>query len=216
MKGTLRISGGKRIKSPSGLTTRPTTSMVREAVMNLVGRMLENCHWLDLFSGSGVMGCEALQRGAKKVIAIESNKKTAQICKTNLISITRSLSNRKHIQVLNHDVITLLNKGFHSINIKETSDKKEKDPRFNLIYLDPPYGSNLYSSVFESLQKGNWLTNDAIVICEHSSEVPIRTPNGWTEQKRRKYGKSALLLISPPKEYSYDIDSKQRQKGPKA
>ena len=83
MSGSLRMSNGRRLKSPQAKGTRPTTSRVREAVMNILADKLEGCKWLDLCSGSGVMGCEALQRGAKAVLAVEKDIKTAITCESN-------------------------------------------------------------------------------------------------------------------------------------
>ena len=68
MSGQLRLSGGRRLKSPPGRGTRPTTARVREAVMNMLGSRLEGCRWLDLCSGSGIMGCEALLHGAAALL----------------------------------------------------------------------------------------------------------------------------------------------------
>ena len=90
MKGKLRLTRGPKIQSPKDLTTRPTSARVREAVMNILGQRILDCNWLDLFSGSGVMGCEALKRGAKNILAIEYDKKTAQICKSNLLLIAEA------------------------------------------------------------------------------------------------------------------------------
>ena len=62
---------GKRIESPLSQKTRPTSSKVREALINILGNKLREASWLDLCSGSGAMACEALQNGAKRVLAIE-------------------------------------------------------------------------------------------------------------------------------------------------
>ena len=90
MKGQLRLLGGRKLDSPRGLMTRPTPARVREAVMNFLGEKIEGCHWLDLCSGSGVMACEALQKGVKRILAIEKQRATAQICKLNLIDVSES------------------------------------------------------------------------------------------------------------------------------
>ena len=70
MKGQLRLISGRKLESPKGSTTRPTQARVREAVISLLGNKVIGSDWLDLFSGSGVMGCEALQRGAQSVLAV--------------------------------------------------------------------------------------------------------------------------------------------------
>ena len=67
----LRLSGGRRLHSPKGEVARPTTARVRQAVMNMFAVELRGCRWLELCGGSGVMACEALQRGAAAVLLVE-------------------------------------------------------------------------------------------------------------------------------------------------
>ena len=87
VSGLLRLSGGRRLRSPVGTTTRPTTARVREAVMNMLASELQGASWLDLCSGSGVMGCEAIERGVSRVWAVEKDPKTASVCRDNLMLI---------------------------------------------------------------------------------------------------------------------------------
>ena len=101
VKGSLRLLGGQRIQSPKGLATRPTTSRVREAVMNLLSRRINNSNWLDLYSGSGIIGCEAIEHGANSVLAIEANRKTFKICESNLNKIASSSQNQVLVKVIN-------------------------------------------------------------------------------------------------------------------
>ena len=75
MKTSLRLIGGKKLNSPNGIETRPTTLMVREAIFNIFKNEVEDSNWLDLFSGTGAISCEAYKHGAKKIVAIEKNKK---------------------------------------------------------------------------------------------------------------------------------------------
>ncbi len=210
MSGKLRVSGGSRLLSPSGNTTRPTTAKVREALMNILQKKLIGAHWLDLFSGSGAIGCEALQRGSQRVVAVERNKKAAFICRENLLNTAIKLSNEKYVEVIQGDAIKWLQKGWNSYKEKCSSNLEAQ--RFDLIYLDPPYDCDIYPLVLENLLQGQWIKKNSIVICEYS---PLKTPNvpkEWKEEKSRFYGKSALLLISPPKEYSVDTDSMPPQK----
>ena len=192
MKSQLRLSKGRKLKSPEGLKTRPTTARVREAVMNLVGARVQGCDWLDLCSGSGVLGCEALQKGARRVLAIEQDKKTALICKSNLISIAEGNDNEQ-VQVICHEVISLLKKG--CLPVQKNMALKGK---FDLVYFDPPFKSAIYAAVLENLLKGKWLKGDSIVICEHSTSIPLEIPHPWIEKDRRSYGSTSLLLVTPP------------------
>lgn len=205
MTGQLRLSGGRKLQSPIGQGTRPTSARVREAAMNLLRDKLFDCHWLDLFSGSGIMGCEALQKGAARVIAVEKDPKTAQICKSNLIKTSSGLSNQCCIEVLIHEVISLLKKDCRKIEWQNAS--KFPDPRFDLVYLDPPYSSKLYPVVLKSLLNGNWLKHDSLVICEHSSRIGLEVNAPWIVKDQRLYGNSSLLMLSPPKNLLVDTDS---------
>jgi 16S rRNA (guanine966-N2)-methyltransferase len=88
---TLRLSGGRRLQSPPGDTARPTAARVRQAVLNLLAAELPGCRWLDLCCGSGVMACEALQRGASEVVAIERDRRVAAVARANLEAVAAGL-----------------------------------------------------------------------------------------------------------------------------
>jgi len=193
MKGQLRLLSGLKIDSPKGTKTRPTTSIVREALINLLGQKLLNCNWLDLYSGSGVVACEAIDRGAKNVLAIERDFRTAKVCNYNLSYITKFQKGQKHVEVIADDVIGTLDKGF-----SQYRQLLETKSSFDIAYIDPPYRSNVYTSVLEKLMKGNWLAKDSLVICEHTPKTEIEVNNEWEIKSRRKYGNSALLILSPP------------------
>ena len=87
MKTNLRLIGGKKLQSPNNTYTRPTTLRVREAIFNILNNRVENSNWLDLFSGTGSISCEAYNHGARKIIAIEKNKNNTKICLKNLLSL---------------------------------------------------------------------------------------------------------------------------------
>ena len=81
MKTNLRLIGGKKLQSPNNSYTRPTTLRVREAIFNILNNRVENSNWLDLFSGTGAISCEAYNHGASKILAIEKNKNNSiDIC----------------------------------------------------------------------------------------------------------------------------------------
>ena len=105
MKTNLRLIGGKRLKSPNNIYTRPTTLRVREALFNILNNRVENSNWLDLFSGTGSISCEAYNHGARKIIAIEKNIVNSKICLENLHSL-ENIENRKNdIEVICKDVL---------------------------------------------------------------------------------------------------------------
>ncbi len=205
MTNSLRLSGGRRLQSPKGKNTRPTTGRVREAVMNILCDRLKDCHWLDLFSGSGVMSCEALRRGAKRVVAVELHPKTVQICRENLSLTKSSLNKAVTVQIINQDALKWLKQGCKS------AGRGQFVGRFNLVYVDPPYNSNLYLPSLNALLLGNWLSKDSLVVCEYSAYKTLEIPQEWIEYDRRSYGQSSLLLISPREVHCDDTGSMQQQ-----
>ncbi len=186
-----------KVLSPTGLQTRPTTAKVREAVLNILGDKIQNCNWLDLCSGSGIMGCEALLKGANSVIAVELNRKTAAICEENLNTISRHSPTPNNVQMINTNVIKWLKAGF---NIQKKSFKNPLpiiNDHFNIIYFDPPYESNIYSIVLQELISGSWVKKESLLICECSNKLPFTPPNTWAIKDKRVYGKNSLFFLTP-------------------
>ena len=105
MKTNLRLIGGKKLQSPNNSYTRPTTLRVREAIFNILNNRVENSNWLDLFSGTGDISCEAYNHGARKILAIEKNKINSKICLENLLSLENIENRRNDIEVICKDVL---------------------------------------------------------------------------------------------------------------
>ena len=174
--------------------------MVRAAVMNRLAPRLHGCHWLDLCSGSGVMACEAIERGASRVVAIERHRGTAAICRTNLETIASGVDPAPTVQVVSADLIHWLNRG-----------RPSDDPGFDLVYFDPPYAARLYSPGLEALRCGAWLRPGALVICEHASHYPPTVEGSWDLIDRRRYGSCGVLVLSLPEHCPGGTDSRPPQ-----
>ena len=209
MKGKLKLISGKKIESPLTQKTRPTTSKVREAIINILGQTLEQASWLDLCSGSGVMACEALQKGAKRILAIEKQRGTAKICKRNLIEVSNTLDYPYHIEVICKEVISFLKKGPENKNIEFIKNHPSSEKKFDFIFLDPPYDSNIYELSQELLLSNQWIKKTSILICECSSKSPPRIHNGWELKKNKFYGNTSILILTPNQALNYfdDTDS---------
>ena len=151
MKGKLKLISGKRIESPLSHKTRPTSSKVREALINILGNKLREASWLDLCSGSGAMACEALQNGVKRVLAIEKQRETAKTCKKNLIDVSNTMDQSIHIEVICNELISFLEKGPKNQKIKFVNDYQDHQHKFDFVFLDPPYESELYEITQELL-----------------------------------------------------------------
>ena len=197
MKGKLKLISGKRIESPLSQKTRPTSSKVREALINILGNKLKGASWLDLCSGSGVMACEALQKGVKRILAIEKQRETAKTCKKNLIDVSNNLDHKFHIEVICRELISFLKKGPRNKRIAFTKDYPENEQRFDFVFLDPPYDSELYELSQEILLSKQWVQKSSILICECSSKSLPRIHNGWELNKVKSYGNTSLLFLTP-------------------
>ena len=177
-KMNVRIIDNRLIKTIPGQNTRPTTSKVREALFNIWQGKIENCTWLDLCAGNGVMSAEALCRGAKEIIAIEKNAKAVQIIKTNLENLVGS---QQSFKVLRGDVLIYI--------------KKLKKKSFDKIYFDPPYQSKLYKPILELIVHFNLLKEGGEIAVEYDPKIWKETEiNGLEITRYKNYGKTSLVF----------------------
>ena len=186
---SLRLSGGRRLQSPPGNIARPTPSRVRLAVMNMLAAELPGSRWLDLFCGSGVMGCEALQRGAAAVVAVDQQRAMANTSRANLELTASGLTPTPQLQVECEEVVRWLEAG-----------RPAALPPFDLIYADPPYAAGLYGPVAAAVQEGDWLSNQGLLLMEcSSSALPTHSGGafeGWELLKQKRYGSSSVLMLA--------------------
>ena len=187
---------GKRIESPLSQKTRPTSSKVREALINILGNKLRGASWLDLCSGSGAMACEALQKGVKRVLAIEKQRETAKICKKNLIDVSNTMDQSIHIEVICNELISFLKKGPKNQKIQFVKDCQNPE-KFDFVFLDPPYESEVYEITQELLLSKEWIKESTTLICECSSKSMPRIHNGWKVNKEKFYGNTSLIFLIP-------------------
>ncbi len=197
MKRKLKLISGKRIESPLSQKTRPTSSKVREAIINILGSKLEEASWLDLCSGSGAMACEVLQKGVKRILAIEKQRDTAKICTKNLAGVSNTMDKSIHIQVICNELISFLKKGPKNKKIELIKDYTDSKEKFDFIFLDPPYESGLYELSQELLLSKEWIKESSTLICECSSKSMPRIHNGWRLNKEKFYGNTSLLFLIP-------------------
>ena len=193
MKTNLKLIGGKKLQSPNNTYTRPTTLRVREAIFNILNNKVENSNWLDLFSGSGAISCEAYNHGAKKIIAIEKNKNNSKICLKNLLSLQDIESRKNDIDVICKDVLKWTKPDYQrNLSSKIVDLNKLK---FDFVYLDPPYDVNFHEIVLDQIFNCNFLKKNSIVICEHSPDLYIKKSNLWETNDVRDYGQSRLTFL---------------------
>ena len=192
MKKSLTLIGGERIESPKSDKTRPTTLKVRQAIFNILNKKVENSNWLDLFSGSGAISCEAFNHGAKKIVAVEKNRVTANLCKKNLFSLKNSQLRQKDINIICKDVFPWIKK-YVGRDILEKNNIE--NIKFDFVYIDPPYKNNFYKILLKDLFKSYLLTEKTTVICEHSKNEVINEDNICKIIDTRLYGQTKLSFL---------------------
>lgn len=154
---SLRIYGNRLLKTLPGLATRPTPARVRQALFNIWQGKIEGCHWLDLCSGSGAMGAEALGRGAAIATGIEQSGKACAVIEQNWRQVSHP---PQQFRVIRGDVVHKL--------------PTLAGQQFDRIYFDPPYAGDLYEPVLRAIANYNLLTAEGEFAAEHD-------PHRWTE-----------------------------------
>lgn len=149
----MRVIAGKArrlpLKTLPGADTRPTTDRIKETLFNILQPELLDCRFLDLFSGSGAIGIEALSRGARKAVFVEKNPKACACIRDNL-AFTKLAPDG---QVMNMDVLQALR-------------SLEGERPFDCIFMDPPYGMDLERSALEYLSGSALADENTLIIVE--------------------------------------------------
>ncbi|MFI3211858.1 MAG: 16S rRNA (guanine(966)-N(2))-methyltransferase RsmD [Eubacteriales bacterium] len=167
------------LKAPVGLETRPTTDRVKETLFNMINPLLPNAIFVDVFSGSGGIGIEALSRGASKSYFIENNRQ-ALLCIQENLSFTKLMN---QAVIYNQDAIGAL-----SFIQEEYVD---------IIFMDPPYQSDLENSVLKALQDKSYIDDQTIIIIEAKLEKDFSfvTEYGFYVEKEKKYKTNKHVFI---------------------
>lgn len=158
--------------------TRPTMDRVKESMFAMIQGKLPNAICLDLFSGSGNLGIEAISNGANKVYLVDFN----QICISTIENNLRALKIEKEGIILKKDYLDAL-KYF-----------KERNIKFDVIFLDPPYKYHFMTKILGELEQFQLLNDDSIVICESEQDEKIETT--LTLLKEKKYGSKYIHIYT--------------------
>lgn len=167
---------GRRLQTLDGTDVRPTTDNVKEAVFSIIQFSVEGRKFLDAFAGSGQMGIEALSRGAERVFFLDRKKEAVNVIKNNLK--TTELSD--FATVLNTDTLSFL---------------ASTNERFDIVFLDPPYGTGILQSALEKIVRV--MNKNGMIICEHPTdeELPEQIED-FILKKNYKYGKIIITIYS--------------------
>ena len=178
----MRIISGKargtKLYTLEGETTRPTLDRVKESLFNIIQEKIVGSSFLDVFSGSGAIGLEAASRGAKEVILCEKDKNAIKVIKKNI--------EKTHLEV------TLYETSFE--NMLEKINEK-----FDIIYIDPPYKTNLVYETVNKLINLNLLKTDSLIIVETDEEERVEQALknlNVNIVNKRKYGRVHLIFLN--------------------
>lgn len=182
------ISGqarGRKLFTPGqSKEIRPTSDRSREALFNIIGQRIKGARVLDLYSGTGALGLEALSRGAKDVVFVDLHQKAIELTRRNLEMCMQSIDIADSVQprIVKCD----LRRG---IRIAELSDPTQQ-LSFDLIFLDPPYGKGLAEKTLQDIDTSLLCADNALIIAEDASTVslPDSFPTQLTLSDQRRYG----------------------------
>lgn len=168
------ISGkarGHKLAAPEGLDTRPTTDRIKETLFNIIAPDIYECEFLDLFSGSGAIGIEALSRGANKAVFVDNGKKALETIEYNL-NHTKLADNAEIIRTEVLPAIKMLG---------------SKNAKFDIIFMDPPYMAGLYKPTLMAILEANLLKKDGYVIAEYPAKGELPVAEGFKIVKTKDY-----------------------------
>lgn len=166
---------GRKLKEPQGSDIRPTTDQVKEAIFNICQFDVEGRRVLDLFGGTGQLGIEAKSRGALQVEIVDASRDSIRLIRENVKAVGLD------IRVVQTDAIAFL----------------QSCGTYDLIFLDPPYDSDLVEKALAQIKAFDILSNGGIIICETRAETTVSEPDPpYYLKKQYRYGKVKLTTIT--------------------
>jgi len=181
----MRIVGGqyrgRALAGPKSQTIRPTADRLRESLFNVLahayGDPVSGARVLDLFSGTGALGLEALSRGAAFVLFVDDGAEARALLREN----TTALGAGGATRIFRRDATKL-------------GPAHPLEP-FSLGFLDPPYGKGLAEKALASAREGGWLAPDALVVVEEALASAFKTPEGFEQIERRAYDDTEFVFL---------------------
>jgi len=184
------ISRGTVLETPEGEDTRPTLERVKENFFNAINFDVINAKVLDLFAGSGQLGLEALSRGAKQALFVDSNAECFEIIKKN----AQKAKLYDKCNIYKYDYSEYL-----------SGLKKRKDfDKFDIIFIDPPYESSerIINDCVKRIIKNDFISDGGLIICETgngeqlSLDLDVEILNKIKKSKIYKYGKVYITVLT--------------------
>jgi 16S rRNA (guanine(966)-N(2))-methyltransferase RsmD len=183
--GSVRIIAGRwrgrRVDVPGGGSVRPTGERAREALFSILGSRIVDARVLDLYCGTGIVGLEALSRGARRVLAVDGQSRVVASLRATAAAFGATLE--EHVSV-RADVSRFL----------KTAPIAEP---FDLVFADPPWGSGASAEVLRLVSRRPWLVAGGLLILERDAErsVPEQPEPSFTLSRRARYGRIVFDLL---------------------
>ena len=183
-KNKMRIVGGKyrslKINWPEdNIHIRPTKDRIRESIFSIINKDIDNSYVLDLYSGSGSMGLEALSRGAKFSCFVDNNN----------VAIKNTKENIAHLKIKEDEYLFLAMSDLEALTYLSNHQYK-----FNIVFLDPPYKEGKYEEVINLLLEKSLLYPNSVIVIECNRSVDINE-NIYIKRKDYKYGKVQVIVL---------------------
>jgi len=167
---------GVQLKTPDGMTTRPTTDRVKEALFSIIQFEIPTARVLDLFGGTGQLGIEALSRGAKSAVFVDAGEPACRLIRENL----KRTKLESDARIVRADYLDYL---------------KRCKEKFDIIFLDPPYAEVFLENALKCIAEIDILQSGGIIIAERplGKELPYEF-EGFSRSKDYKYGNTLLAI----------------------
>jgi 16S rRNA (guanine966-N2)-methyltransferase len=180
-KGEIRIIGGKwkgkKIHFELNNDLRPTPDRAKETLFNWLGQDLNEMYCLDLFSGTGALGLEALSRGAKKVTFVEQNKEYLKKIKKVYIGMTEK-----------EDC------DFFCAECLDWVKNNNSQTKYDLIFIDPPFNKNLIDDLLATILRKELLSKNGRIYFEFEKKLDFKIPKSLNLKKEKSLGKKSYVL----------------------
>lgn len=174
--------GGRTLLVPKSGEIRPTQDRVREALFSMLMNEVPGADFLDLFSGSGAVGLEAMSRGARSATFVERNPRHADIIARNIAALLGK-ARASAVAVIRADAYAFI--------------KRYSGSGFDIAFADPPYAlgdERGYDGVLEALAQRGVVRPGGIFVAETAANTALAEPQGWTLLRDRTYGKSRIAM----------------------
>lgn len=171
---------GRKLQTREGNDTRPTTDRLKETLFAVIQFEIPECRFLDLFSGSGGIGIEALSRGATEAVFVEANRDAFTCIRNNV----RTTGFTERSRLMQQDVFSAI----RALGMEQR--------QFDVIFLDPPYNHGLEEKTLQAIEDYGLLAPEGLIVVESSAETPIDPGNASFEiEKVKEYKVTKFTLL---------------------